>query len=63
MCDGYPPFAMAFVTKDIDTTGYEVAISAVENSPELVNTGRTGAKGPLTLSERLKARIRRLRGL
>lgn len=62
MCDGYAPFAMAFVGNGIDTTGYEVALNAVTNAPEVVNTGQTGPKRRKTLSERLMARIRKIKG-
>ena len=55
MCDGYAPFAMAFVTKDIDTTGYEVARSACENAPEVVNKTQTRViEGKTTPKRRLR---------
>ena len=59
MCDGYAPFAMAFVTKDIDTTGYEIALSAVENGPKVPRTTPKSPKRGKTLRKRLMGLFRR----
>ena len=62
MCDGYIPFARAFVKGDIDTRGYEVAYSAYENAPEVPVDARTPQTQGKGTPDGLWARIRCLRG-
>lgn len=61
MCDGYIPFARAFVKGDIDTTGYEVAYSAYENADSEALCVQTPSEAYQTMGKRLIGRIRRLK--
>lgn len=61
MCDGYTPFALAFVTNEIDTTGYEIARSAAEKAPAVANTAQKGKTRGRTPLRGFRALLRRLR--
>lgn len=57
MCDGYPYFAEAFVTDEIDDRGYVIVRNAVENAPETAFTARTASTKGRTRGKRRLGRL------